>query len=124
MEVDGPEMTKAAEAFAELLETGNGVEKDEDRARELRSISARQRIKKFTVSCKIGDIESFPVHVYIFEVFPWRHPLETQFRYFKEERGFELAKDVMDSFERVHKIAKENNVSFTDLCVNALEGKK
>jgi serine/threonine protein kinase/TPR repeat protein len=123
MAVDGPEMTKATQALAELHEKGEGVVKDEAKAKELRALFAKQKIKRFTIPCKIGG-STFPVHVYVFEVFPWRHPLETQFCYFKEERGFDLPKDVMDSFERLHKISKENNVSFTDLCVYALGDKK
>jgi TPR repeat protein len=123
--VDGPGMTKASVALAEILETGEGgVPKDAAKATELRTAFNKQKIKRFTVQCKIGDSGTFPVHVYIYEVFNWSHPLETQFRYFKEERGFDLPKDVMDSFERLYKIAKENNMSFTDLCVDAMGDKK
>ncbi len=125
MAVDGPEMTTATEALAELLEKGEGVAKDEAKANELRAIRAKQKIKRITVTCKIGEAHlSYPVHVYFFEVFPWRHPLETQFRYFREERGFDLPKDVMDTFERVYKISKEKSVSFTELCEYAFSEKK
>ena len=35
-------------------------------------------------------------------------------------RGGTIPQEVMDSFERLHKIALENNVSFEDLCVYAM----
>jgi hypothetical protein len=125
MEIDGPVMmTQATKAMAELLENGTGVAKDPIKAAEYRAITDKQKIRRFTVPCKIGNVDNFPVHVYVYEIFPWRHPLETQYRYFKEERGFDLPKEVMDSFERLHKIARENKVSFTELCVNALGDKK
>ncbi len=125
MEVDGPEMTKATLALADLLEKGDGVPQDTARAEQLRTAFNKQQIKKFTLQCKIGiHDQPFPVHVYVFEVFPWQHPLETQNRYFKEERGFEIPKDKMDEFARLYKIAQENNGSFLDLCVYALGDKK
>ncbi len=125
MAVDGPEMTKATVALAELLEKGEGVAIDLAKASELRALIAKQKMKRFTVQCKMGDNGiSFPVDVYVFEVFPWRHPLETQFCYFREERGFDLPKDTMDSFGRLYRIAKENNVSYTDLCEYAMGNKK
>jgi hypothetical protein len=74
------------------------------------------------VPCKIGEAGLlFPIPIYVFEIFHWQHPLETQFRYFREERGFDIPKEVMDEFERLYQIAKENKVSFTDLCVYAVD---
>ncbi len=49
-------------------------------------------------------------------------------RVLSEENSAEIPKEVMDSFERLAKIAADNNVSFVDLCVYAIgdinDGKK
>src|SRR2546423_1032819 len=75
--------------------------------------------KRFTVPCDFNGVKS-PVHVYVTDPAWPTHPLRDQARWLKEERGGTIPAEVMDSFERLHKIAHENNVSFQDLCVYAL----
>ena len=86
-------------------------------------------MKRFTIPCAFG-IEMYPFHVYVGEPHPDQHPLKFQAAWLTEVRGGTIPDDVLDSFERLAKIAQENNVSFEDLCVYALgtaaaeEGKK
>lgn len=76
-------------------------------------------MKRFTVPCKFGE-QNHPFHVYVGEPSPEHHPLHFQALWLSSIRGGAVPKEVMDSFERLHKIALENNVSFEDLCVYAL----
>jgi hypothetical protein len=76
-------------------------------------------MKRFTVPCDFGG-KKHPFHVYIGEPHPKKHPLQNQSWWLSNERGGTIPQDVMDSFEKLFKIAQENNVSFEDLCVYAL----
>lgn len=76
-------------------------------------------MKRFTVPCDFNGVKH-PFHVYIGEPHPKKHPLQFQAWWLSSERGGTIPQDVMDSFEKLFKIAQENNVSFEDLCVYAL----
>ena len=76
-------------------------------------------MKRFTSSCDFGD-QKAPFYVYIGEPTPGSHPLKYQAAWLQEEGGGQIPADVMDSFQKLYKIAKEKNVSFEDLCVYAL----
>ena len=76
-------------------------------------------MKRFTVPCDFSG-NKHPFHVYVGEPSPNRHPLHWQAWWLSTIRGGTIPQDVMDSFERLHKISLENNVSFEDLCVYAL----
>lgn len=76
-------------------------------------------MKRFTVPCDFGG-QKAPFHVYVGEPRPDKHPLQNQSSWLSSERGGNIPPEVMDSFERLFKIAQENNVSFEDLCVYAL----
>ena len=76
-------------------------------------------MKRFTVPCDFGG-QKAPFHVYVGEPDPKKHPLQNQSWWLSSERGGNIPSEVMDSFERLFKIAQENNVSFEDLCVYAL----
>lgn len=76
-------------------------------------------MKRFTVPCDFGDVKA-PFHVYIGHPVPSSHPLKYQSAWLLEERGGIIPTDVMDSFQKLHEIAKENKVSFEELCVYAL----
>lgn len=77
-------------------------------------------MKRFTVPCDFSDGQRAPFHLYVGEPAPDLHPLRFQSAWLESERGGTVPRQVMDSFERLHKIALENNVSFEDLCVYAL----
>jgi Domain of unknown function (DUF2610) len=76
-------------------------------------------MKRFTVPCDFGS-KKWPFHIYVGEPAPYRHPLANQSHWLSRERGGLMPVEVMDSFEKLHTIAKNNNVSFEDLCVYAL----
>lgn len=76
-------------------------------------------MKRFTVPCEFNGVKH-PFHVYVGEPDPSCHPLKYQSAWLNEIRGGTIPQEVMDSFERLHKIALENNVSFEDLCVYAM----
>lgn len=76
-------------------------------------------MKRFTIPCDFNGTKH-PFHVYIGEPKPDRHPLQHQSWWLSTIRGGTIPQDVMDSFDRLHKISMENNVSFEDLCVYAL----
>jgi serine/threonine protein kinase len=76
-------------------------------------------MKRFTVPCDFNGLK-YPFNVYVTEV-PWpKDPLEDQARWLWEKRGGTIPKEVREAFNKLHKIAYENKVSFQDLCVYAL----
>jgi hypothetical protein len=76
-------------------------------------------MKRFTVPCDFGGKKS-PFHIYIGDPNPKNHPLQNQAAWLSSERGGTIPAEVMESFEKLFKIAQENNVSFEELCVYAL----
>lgn len=94
-------------------------EAEANRIRDFIANTTKSGMKRFTIPCDFSGIK-YPFHVYVTNVAWPKHPLEDQARWLKEERGGTIPKDVMDSFEKLHKIAHENNVSFVELCVYAL----
>ena len=76
-------------------------------------------MKRFTVTCDFGGKKA-PFHVYIGEPEPKKHPLQNQAWWLSSERGGTIPPDVMENFEKLHRIALENNVPFEDLCMYAL----
>lgn len=80
-------------------------------------------MKRFTIEqCDFGGTKA-PFHVYIGNPVPGSHPLKYQAAWLQEERGGIIPADVMDSFQKLYEIAKENEVSFEELCVYALGNK-
>jgi len=76
-------------------------------------------MKRFSVPCDFGGKRS-PFHVYIGDPNPKNHPLHFQADWLSKERGGSIPPEVMDSFDKLHKIAIEQGVSFEELCVYAL----
>lgn len=76
-------------------------------------------MKKFTIPCDFGG-QKAPFNIYVGEPEPSKHPLQHQAHWLSVERGGTIPSEVMDSFQKLHDIAKENNVSFEELCVYAL----
>ena len=75
-------------------------------------------MKKFKIPCHFAE-QKIPFDIYVGEPSPQHHPLGFQSIWLQEERGGSIPVEVMDSFEKLQKIALENNVSFEDLCVYA-----
>lgn len=76
-------------------------------------------MKRFTIPCDFGGKRA-PFHVYIGEPNPKNHPLHWQADWLSSNRGGTIPAEVMESFEKLHKISQEQNVSFEELCVYAL----
>jgi len=76
-------------------------------------------MKKFTISCQFGA-EKHPVQVYIGDPGQNTHPLYYQSRWLAEQKGGEIPHEVMDSFDKLHKIAIDGKENFEELCMYAL----
>ena len=77
-------------------------------------------VKKFTANCNINGSNQ-PFTLYIGVPYPESHPLMFQSRWLSSERGGTVPKDVMDSFEKLQKIANEGKIPFEDLCAYVIE---
>lgn len=76
-------------------------------------------MKKFTVPCSFGGVKS-PFTIYIGEPEPRHHPVQFQADWLSKHRGGVIPGEIMDSLEKLHELAKKNNVSFEELCEYAL----
>ncbi len=76
-------------------------------------------MKYFMIPCDFGGRKT-PFPLYVGEPKTDNHPLHFQAWWLSAERGGTIPQEVMDSFEKLHNIAKENNVSFEELCVFAM----
>ena len=76
-------------------------------------------MKKFTIPCDFNGVKA-PFNMYVGEVGPGIHPLQFQADWLSRERGGTIPAEVMESFQKLADIAKENDVSFEELCVYAL----
>jgi hypothetical protein len=76
-------------------------------------------MKRFTVPCNFGDKKS-PFNFYVGDPSDGFAPLHFQRMWLRQERGGEVPEEVVDSFNKLLNIARENDVSFEELCVYAL----
>jgi hypothetical protein len=76
-------------------------------------------MKKFTVNCDFGGQMS-PFTICVGEPEPGHHPLHFQADWLSKERGGTIPSQVMEAISKLKTLAKENNVSFEELCVYAL----
>ncbi|MCC5637210.1 DUF2610 domain-containing protein [Nostoc sp. CHAB 5844] len=76
-------------------------------------------LKRFTIPITCGTIKS-PFQVYVWDWKLDKPPTTAQFDWIEKARGCEVPKDVVEAFEKLYKIARENNVSFQELTVYAL----
>ncbi len=77
-------------------------------------------MKKFSIPCDFGG-QKANFDFYIGEPKDGNHPLQNQSAWLSKERGGSVPQSVMDSFAKLLKLAKENNVSFEELCVYAMD---
>jgi hypothetical protein len=80
-------------------------------------------MKRFTIPCDFAGV-SAPFNVYIGNPVPGSHPLKYQAAWLLEERGGVMPSDVMESFQKLYEVSRENEVSFEELCVYALGSKE
>lgn len=76
-------------------------------------------MKMFVIPCDVSG-KKVPVQFYIGDPQPAMHPIKYQQAWIREFRGVHVPADVMDSLQKLAEIARENNVSFVDLCTYAL----
>jgi hypothetical protein len=76
-------------------------------------------MKKFTIPCDFNG-QKHPFAVYVGLPRDDRHPLQNQAHWLSSEKGGNIPPEVMESFQKLHAIAKENDVVFEDLCMYAL----
>jgi hypothetical protein len=76
-------------------------------------------VKKFTVPCNFVNGQG-KFDVWIGDPAPGCHPLKYQEAWLEQNRGGRINTEVMDSFQKLYKLSKENEVSFEELCVYAL----
>jgi hypothetical protein len=76
-------------------------------------------VKKFTIPCDFAGTKA-PFNIYVGEPAPGVHPLQHQAYWLSTERSGTIPAEVMDSFQKLAEIARENGVSFEELCVYAL----
>ena len=97
-----------------LAETSQCTPENLRRLREAFSTAAPEGVmKRFTVPTDFDGVK-YPFYVYVDE--SWQF-LEDQFTWVEKVRNGKVPKEVVESFRRLYKIAKENKVSFKDLCV-------
>src|SRR5690606_36732981 len=77
------------------------------------------RVEQFMIPCDFGGRKA-PFPIYVGEPKTDAHPLHYQAWWLSTERGGSIPQEVMDSFEKLHRIALENNVSFAELCAYAI----
>lgn len=77
-------------------------------------------MKRFTVPITCGTVKS-TFHVYIWDWKLNEPPSTAQFAWIEEARGCEVPDNVVEAFQKLYQIARENNVSFSELAVYAME---
>ena len=110
---------------------------DLEKAKRVGALAMGQNMKRFTVPTDFGG-KKYPFHVYVVdhgdgplcksqaEPLDPTEPcvgyagIDDQVLWVRELRGGKIPDDVVDSFQKLYTIAKENNVSFTELTVYAL----
>ena len=76
-------------------------------------------MKKFTIPCNFAG-QKAPFSIYVGHPSDDLHPLHFQSEWLQRARGGSIPQEVIDSFGKLHKIAKEHSVDFEELCVYAL----
>jgi hypothetical protein len=77
-------------------------------------------MERFTIPVDFGGTKA-PFYIYLIEDSPNSYAeLQDQFRWIKEIRGGIVPAEILDSFAKLNKIAMDNKVDFTELCVYAL----
>jgi len=117
---------EAVKTLLNWYDTGDGpVKRDEAKATELREFLASHSFgfKRFTVPMiSWNGQDALPQPFYVAN--PRKNlenPIDKEIHRLEEIEGFVIPQDVKRSFKKLFAIAEENNVSFKDLVVYALE---
>ncbi|MDF0607780.1 DUF2610 domain-containing protein [Wolbachia endosymbiont of Onchocerca gibsoni] len=76
-------------------------------------------IKKFTVQCDFKG-QTSPFTIYIGNPKSDTHPIYHQDSWLVRERGGNIPSKVKESLQKLHKLSKENGISFSELCAYAI----
>jgi uncharacterized protein len=76
-------------------------------------------MKRFTIPIICGAV-TVPFQVYVWDSGLDEPPTTAQFNWIQKSKGCEVPKDVIESFQKLYKIARDNKVSFQELAVYAL----
>lgn len=107
--------------LANLYRRGTEVQKNITLADSLEKYSKFQTMKKFTIPCDFGGKKA-PFDVYVRELhkeYAYKG-IEDQVTWLWEARGGKVPDDVRSSFIRLQDLANKYNVSFPELCIEAL----
>lgn len=77
-------------------------------------------MKKFSIPCQFGAAKA-PFDIYVGQPKEDTHPVANQSSWLSKERGGQIPAKIMESFEKLHDLSKENNMPFEDLCAFAIE---
>ena len=111
----------ASLTLSHMYNEGLGVMRNGERAQELENIAPGQHLTRFTVPADFGGAKS-PFDIYIRD-WPTDYPFEgidDQVIWLKKARGGTISPEIVESFHKLMKIAKDNKVSFRELTVYAL----
>jgi hypothetical protein len=86
---------------------------------EARVGSLNGGMKRFTVPVTCGTVKS-AFNVYVWDWKLDEPPTTAQFAWLEKARGCEVGKDVIEAFQKLYKIARDKNVSYSELTVYAL----
>ena len=115
----------SSELLAKIYREGLGVPPQPQKASELDELAGKQKTLYFMIPADFNGIKS-NVKIYAIE-WPSDYPfdgVDDQVTWYKEARGGVISSDVVESFRKLAKIARENNTSFPALCKYALGNKK
>jgi len=76
-------------------------------------------MKKITIPCDFAG-KKIPFPIYVGQPETELHPLTYQSFWLSRERGGLIPDEVMNSFAKLHMIAKGHNITFEDICLEAL----
>ena len=113
--------SEAMEKLAAMYDAGIGVGKDPHLAEMWRKNAKKDNAKRFTVPCDtVSGKQLF--YIFIVENYPPNedNPLKDEVARLLADHSAKVPSEVVDSFKKLLKIARDNNVSFCDLCVYAL----
>lgn len=107
-------------ALAKLHDSGAIQGASAEEAKRLRArYGPETGMKRFTVPIDCGN-HRVPFHVYLVDWERDEPPTEEQAEWLQSQRGCTMPADVRESFLKLYKIARENNVKFTELAEYAL----
>jgi len=115
-------MSDGSKLLASMYRDGVGVEnKDENKAKELETLAAKQRFRRYTLPADFGGAKA-PFNIFI-QDWPPEYPyggIDDQVIWLKEARGGTFPSEQVELLRKIEKLAHDYNVSFPELADTAL----